>query len=834
MKTGNKSWIDVLIVVGMMAVVILLCQPIGRKWNETQKMMYTGEEGVFSSDLDSYFYMRIAKEYTEDGFSSIRLFYHPENDELKTPLFVGETGELPVLISASAAFLWYVLSFLGIHVGIYSICIRMASVILACFVIPLYLFLKKRVSRLAAVFGAIFVTLGLPFFRHSAYGFFDTDALVGLFGIIIALSFLECVMASDSKKQIVYGITACFATLALYLSWSVFYIYPVIAVGISIAGLLFARIVLQKNNTITRKRLLVPGIFMAVLILMGLLIGQKDKLSVFFTGMRIQKSTETWPNPSKYISELTNFKLLNAKSVWEAFLSANLDYVSYLGGLLLFAFLLCSVVICLIHFVRKVKSSAAEMSEEAICFGATGIWALGTLCMTFFGNRYFQFLIIPAGIIAAFGFSYGTDYLTDKFSSVFSKRIWYLVAAVTVFCNFVLLYPYFGLFLAAAIIIFGFWGSKINAKGLTRGCAFAVLFSSLLISENYCICERFPQVNTPYEAAMKWISENTSPDAVVADFWDSGYYIQYYSDRRTVADGGTYDGTVFYWLGAMMNTEDEKLSAGIIRMLQTGGRSATELAVDRCGSKKAGVELLRTILPLNRDVARTYLKDNGWGEDEADKLLALSHPTECPDVYLVTSADRIKAMIYFEMFDSWDFSGNSEPRVRYHYSTQSEKALEKDGELSFQMMNEEGDRIEILTYLRIKGDEIKATVAGSDGTEYQCGRFIYEKDGQVVIDRCCDVADEGYEFEKNVTAYFVEEDGRVSVVLCQNGNLEPTFLNLFFFDGRNQSSFEKVYESGYPESLSIETSEFQRKIDTGTVLKKYPTSRVIVWKVHFE
>ena len=82
---------------------------------------------------------------------------------------------------------------------------------------------------------------------------------------------------------------------------------------------------------------------------------------------------------------------------------------------------------------------------------------------------------------------------------------------------------------------------------------------------------------------------------------------------------------------------------------------------------------------------------------EADKLLALSHPTECPDVYLVTSADRIKAMIYFEMFDSWDFSGNSEPRVRYHYSTQSEKAREKDGELSFQMMNEEGDRIEILT-----------------------------------------------------------------------------------------------------------------------------------------
>ena len=52
-------------------------------------------------------------------------------------------------------------------------------------------------------------------------------------------------------------------------------------------------------------------------------------------------------------------------------------------------------------------------------------------------------------------------------------------------------------------------------------------------------------------------------------------------------------------------------------------------------------------------------------------------------------------------------------------------------------------------------------MAGSDGTEYQCGRFIYEKDGQVVIDRCCDVADEGYEFEKNVTAYFVEEDGSV-------------------------------------------------------------------------
>lgn len=824
MEVKNRVWADILIIIGMMIVVLLFCFPFGRKWNEIQKKMYIGEEGEYSVDPDSYYYIRIAKEYTENGFSSIRLFYDRSGDDLLTE----GTGTAPVFISAMAAFIWYVLSSLGIQIGIFSLCMRLTSIVLACFVIPLYLFLKKRTSRMAGIFGALFVSLGLPYFRHSSFGYFDTDAFVGLFGIIIVLSFLECLLSSSRKKQVIYGIISCLATIGLYLSWTIFYIYPLIAVGISVAGLLFARIVLGKKDTFSLTSFGIPLGFMAILVLMGLFLGKTDKLSVFLVGLKLKETGGVWPNPSDYISELSRPKVLDADSFWKVFVSTKVDYMSYLGGIILFAFLIASFVICLIHFIRKTKTP-----EESFLFGAIGVWALGSFCMTLFGNRYLQFFIIPAGIVAAYGFFYGMDFLTKKMTSLHSKRVWYLVAASVVFLNFVLLSPSVGFFIAVAIVVFGFWGSRIVGKQIIYGSALLILLSALLLSDWFYVHTKYPHINTPYGDAMNWIAENTSPDAVVADFWDSGYYIQYYANRRTVADGATYDGIAVYWLGVMMNTDDEKLSAGVMRMMQVDGRSATEMAVDHCGSKIEGTELLRTILPMNRDDAETYLEKCEWNEEERKRMLDLSHPIDCPDIYFLTSADRFTGLIYFQVFDTWDFSGIGEPTTRYYYSTQSEEALDGDGSISFQLMNEVGDKGGTINW-EVNKDKAMAYVLGDDGQKTECGRVVYEKDGQIILENCCDVADEGCELNETLAAYFYEEGGRVSAILCQNGQIDSTLMKLFLFDGENQGVFEKVYESDYPEFLSIEASELQKRIDTATMLKEYPTSRVVVWKVHFD
>ncbi len=58
--------------------------------------------------------------------------------------------------------------------------------------------------------------------------------------------------------------------------------------------------------------------------------------------------------------------------------------------------------------------------------------------------------------------------------------------------------------------------------------------------------------------AMRWLNENTSEDAVIAAWWDYGYWITTLSDRKTLADNATVLDWQIRKLGAMyMSTPDD-------------------------------------------------------------------------------------------------------------------------------------------------------------------------------------------------------------------------------------------------------------------------------------
>jgi len=178
LEKKNKYLPDILIILGMIVLVFCACQPFGRKWDEKTAEMFTGSEGVYSPDTDSYYYFRKAKEYTEGGFASIRITASRAEDSLVSFHQTEESDTMPTLLSALAAILWYMLRGLGIRVGIYAICTRLCGFLLALCVVPTYCFLVKRLSRVAAAFGALTVTLAPAAMHHAFCGFFDTDALV--------------------------------------------------------------------------------------------------------------------------------------------------------------------------------------------------------------------------------------------------------------------------------------------------------------------------------------------------------------------------------------------------------------------------------------------------------------------------------------------------------------------------------------------------------------------------------------------------------------------------------------------------------------------------------
>ncbi|MCE4627921.1 MAG: hypothetical protein F7C34_02065 [Desulfurococcales archaeon] len=59
-------------------------------------------------------------------------------------------------------------------------------------------------------------------------------------------------------------------------------------------------------------------------------------------------------------------------------------------------------------------------------------------------------------------------------------------------------------------------------------------------------------LNRAWLNAFAWIRNNTSPDAVIISWWDYGYWITVNTDRRTVADGVTFNETQIRWLAELL------------------------------------------------------------------------------------------------------------------------------------------------------------------------------------------------------------------------------------------------------------------------------------------
>ena len=830
----NKTWIDILLVLALMLLVYLACQPLGRSWDEGMTEMFTGTEGVYSPDTDSYYYLRKAKEFTENGFGSIRFICSRPSDPLITTVQSGGSDWLPTFSSAFAAILWYLLHAIGIKVGIYALAIHLAAFILSLCVIPLYCFLRKRVSRAAAAFGALTATVAPAYLRHALTGFFDTDTVIALFALITVLGLYECILAKKRGEQIRYAVITVCGTLLLALTWKVFYVYVAIAIGTGLAAVCFVRWFLLKKTERTIS-MLVPLLTMAVMMGITVIIGYGDLVGLvkgFFAG---GGETELWPAASQNVGELVRPHLMEPNSFWEIFMTTPMDYVSYLGGIYMTVFLLVSIVIGTIAMIRikRGRTETEDRERPLVLYFAIAVWFAGTAFLCFFGIRYVELLILPAALILGFGFSYAERFLKSGKLSVTAKRAVYIGLAFMAYSVLMLMFPKLAMVAAGVILVAGFFLGRFE-KGYG---ILALLFVTLLlgsVSGAYlrAAMER-PLLEKPTEEAMQWIRDNTAEDAVVADFWSWGYLYQYYAERRSVSDGGTYNGEFCYWLGTMLLTDDLKLSAGITRMLQNSGLDGTNYAVELCGGKQKACDMLKEILVLNRADAEELLKSKyPFAEDERTKLLDHTHPLNCPDIYLVTNYDSLRVSATMALYPNWDFSGKEFQPVATLFSQQSVPRPE-EGEKTAALLWKRGIASGWNVQYSLKDGELSAKMGSPDGRLSDFPRMLYIKNGELVYDRTRTEPEEGCLLVERQALIILEENGRLSAVMADETLVNTTLYRLYLRDGADQTVFEKVYEADIPERISGERSKIQRRIGTKNT-RDYTNCGIVVWKVHFE
>lgn len=826
----KQFWIDVLIIFGMILLVYIFCQPVGRKWNEVEKKVYTGEEGVYSFDPDSYYYLRRAKEFTQNGFSSIRLIYSRTEDSMVTSTPSEGTDFFPNLLSVLAAVVWYALRGLGLDVSIYQIGTHLNSVLLSLFTVPIYLFLKKRISRLASVFGALMGALAAPYFRHSCEGSFDTDAIIGLLALIIVLSLYDCVLSKDKTKQIVYGVLSCLALGLLYLSWTAFFIYGFIAVGTASMGLIVERIVSRQSKD-QRRSVYVPILFLCIVALISVALGAKTFISIikgFMTSETV--GVGAWPSANMFVSELQRPAFASPSSFWYIFCEVGADYLSYFGGALEFVALCASCGYFGFWGIRKICKREIWKVEEGFLFASLGTWLLGTVVMLFFGIRFMEFVILPVSIIIAFGFARAED-IIKKQGSQFVLRVAFVVIAIMAFCVSITALPMIAVILAIIILLSGFFLAKMRNKYPAIIALFVVLVGMHLLNDWLITSLQNRLIERPVEDAMIWLRENTPEDAVIADYWSLGYPYQYYSERRTISDGGTFNGEYFYWLATMLTTDDVKLSAGIARMIQSGGMEGSRIASELFDGNREAVVVLKKILPMSREEALSSLRDmDGLLEEEIESLLSYTHPSECPDIYFVASFEMLRGLSALSYYRDWDFSGETTEKG---FSLMGSLSMEKPnpGETIGFMLRSSRAETDWVAFVSTEEDgSITGWLKSPDGQELDCNRVIYIKDREIVSDIRKTIATEERGVINEEALVILEENGLVSTMVCERYMPDSLFFRLYILDGKGQDTFEKVFEAELPEELTGEKSRIQRWI--GTIDTKSAAScGISLWKV---
>jgi len=832
LEKKNKYLPDILIILGMIVLVFCACQPFGRKWDEKTAEMFTGSEGVYSPDTDSYYYFRKAKEYTEGGFASIRITASRAEDSLVSFHQTEESDTMPTLLSALAAILWYMLRGLGIRVGIYAICTRLCGFLLALCVVPTYCFLVKRLSRVAAAFGALTVTLAPAAMHHAFCGFFDTDALVELCALCLVLSFYDSVLVEGRRRQAKYVVASLMGVAFLAMTWKVFHVYVAIAAGTMVTAIIISRLFLVKKERRSID-MRIPIVAIGVLSAVTLLLGFEDFLIILKGVLASTGKTDAWPPTYQNVGEMIRPGLIEATDFWELFMTTSMDYVSYVGGVFMALFLMVSVVLCIFRVIRLKKSGDGEYERTLVLYGAVFFWFLGTAVMSAVGIRFVEFLILPTALIVAFGFDIVAKELVKEKRPIVFNRILFVCCSGLIFMVLALMFPVQAVVLASVVLFGGFFVSRHECGRILVGALFAVLLIGNLTGAYLRAGMLLPIVEKPTEEALCWIRENTEGTAVIADYWSWGYIYQYYAERRPLDDGGTYSGEASYWLATMFFSEDLRLSAGIARMLQGGSIEGIDYATEVCGGEMEAAAFLKEILPKSRQEAEEYIKRKGTlSEEEQVKLLNYTHPLDCPEIYLITNYDTLRVSATMSTISRWDFLGKTPDPVATLFSQQSvPKPNEGETAICFLWKQGIGDGWNV--QYTVRDGEVDAKLGSPNGEGIDFPRIIYYKDGIRVYDRIKTAPEDGLGFADRQALIILEEQGRLSSVMVDESLVNSALVRLYVLDDIKQDVFEKVYEAEIPETVSGESSKIQRKLGTKNT-REYNQCGVVVWKVHFE
>ena len=789
--TSYALWIDIIwiIIIMVLSVGIRLSPIVLKDYSKSYDTLYADEsDHPYTSDPgDAYYYARRINDFA-DGKYALQPFDRSDSDAKMIKISEERDAELKRnLFPIIGAFFLKVGSLFGVT-DVMAVGTIYISLLVGMAAVLIYIFIKNRTNRCAGVAAAVLLSCGIPVLINTNWGQIDTDAILILLPVAMMLSFYKSLESDNPKGKIIWSIASCFSYVCICFSWTSYNVYYIVFCGVAlvvlIGSLIFKGVFPKKIRLVILAQIIFNTLF-------SLVVDGKT----FFTDMAALFSSSSgvigtgaagYPSASKYISELFDLSWFTTgfRQLFDTSIHTNINMLGGLGVVVVVLFTsILLIVVCFISLRKDsfLLSRFPNMNTIGLQTMIFVPWIAATCIMLTQGQRFLEMMLIPVTILFGLGFGYITDFIHDRgINGKDSERTGIRKKAIYAFIYNRKIRYAIVILLTSAFIIMPLYGACKESKSYN------------------------PQITDIYYDTADWIKKNTEEDAIVAGWWDYGYFYQLYADRTAIAHGGTYDGQFFYWLGRALMTSDYELSAGIFRMLGNGGLRAQGILTGIMNEPENECEALCRILTVPREEAKRILMDEyNIPGDRADDVTRLTHPIDPRPIYLAITQDMFIKHYAIAYYGNWKFGSDNNSNGFYYANTLTSKSVKKGGEAKAEIL---GNRTNIrsITYLVDEYGNLSYHVYNDEKQEAAFGRCLIIENEKVISDQILG--------ENKDTLVIFKEGDLYCAICCNSDFCDSVMFKLFFTDAAEQSTYKKVFTTEVSEELFADKSMIQHMI----------------------
>ena len=654
-KSGSKKYVKTAIHIVLVVFVMILAVWVrARGTGETDQSAresYTDDDGVpYFTDMDSYYHVRLVDNYLngtglgdseKDGKAWDSIRFYPE----------GQSAEYPPGIVMVTSFVWKI--FGG---SLRSLEFKISAYFAALTALVAYIIGCRMGSFAGGLGSAILVSCAPQYVGRSCFGRFDTDMFVVLMELLLILFMIETLRTVRLKNKLIFGAafaaaellySMCYApknaflfaclTLAGGVLWvTTKMIHRAAAKQFSFKGML------RDYDFITVVLSSFVCLIIALLLTGGSIINDILGSLSFYSQASGTAASGLLPKISSSISELAGVSFFpnSVSKLFSGYVRGETPTVlNGVGGAgVVIAALLGMIwlaVTCL-DSTETVLKRPGRRKGSAYLF-VLGVWLAGGLFMVRYGVRFIEHLCVPAGLLAGV-------FIGAVFKGIFKQP------------------------------------EKEERKKKKKPFPVNLVFALILMAITFTpsitgavvmVSDIRPSVSDASAEAMTYIKNRSrSEKAVVASWWDMGYFYESEASHPCLFDGGSQDGIRAVLVAKALITEDMELARRIILMLSSTGNAAAEMLMSHTDSKNAFDALYEAIV-MNEGEAKPYLMSKcDLTEDEATDVYSLMRPEKTEETYLVITYTMTRQIGWYEYFGGWDFSGDrAMPRSTYYSYT---------------------------------------------------------------------------------------------------------------------------------------------------------------------